>query len=51
MRKLKVKHIVLAQNSFCYADDLFDLDYTAVPLSWAVDVEVIAKEYAFLRRL
>jgi hypothetical protein len=42
---VKAKHIVLAQNSFCYADGLFDLDYTAVPLSWAIDVTVIAKEY------
>ena len=42
---VKAKHIVLVQNSFCYADGLFDLDYTAVPLSWAIDVIVIAKEY------
>ena len=41
----KVKHIVLAQNSFRYADGLFDLDYTAVPLSWAVDVAVLVKEH------
>ena len=41
----KVKHIVLAQNSFRYADGLFDLDYTAVPLSWAVDVSVLVKEH------
>lgn len=42
---LRTKHIVLAQNSFSYADGLFDLDYTAVPLSWAIDVTVIAKNY------
>lgn len=30
----KTKHIVLAQNSFQYADGLYDLDYTAIPLSW-----------------
>ena len=41
----KAKHIVLAQNSFRYSDGLFDLDYTAIPLSWTVDVEVIAKEH------
>jgi hypothetical protein len=41
----KVKHIVLAQNSFRYSDGLFDLDYTAVPLSWAVDVSVLVKEH------
>lgn len=42
---VKAKHIVLAQNSFCYADGLFDLDYTAVPLNWPVDITVIAKGY------
>jgi hypothetical protein len=41
----KVKHIVLAQNSFRYADGLFDLDYTAIPLSWAVNVSVLVKEH------
>jgi hypothetical protein len=41
----KVKHIVLAQNSFRYSDGLFDLDYTAVPLGWAVDVSVLIKEH------
>jgi hypothetical protein len=42
---VKAKHIVLAQNSFCYADGLFDLDYTAIPLSWTTDVMVIARGY------
>ncbi len=41
----KVKHIVLAQNSFRYADSLFDLDYTAIPLSWAVEISMLAKEH------
>jgi hypothetical protein len=41
----KAKHIVLAQNSFCYADGIFDLDYTAIPLSWTVDVSVLVKAY------
>lgn len=41
----RVKHVVLAQNSFRYADGLFDLDYTAVPISWAVDVSVLVKEH------
>ncbi len=41
----KVKHIVLAQNSFRYADGLFDLDYTAIPLSWAVEVSILSKEH------
>jgi hypothetical protein len=41
----KAKHIVLAQNSFRYADGLFDLDYTAIPLSWAFNVSVLTKEH------
>jgi len=39
----RAKHIVLAQNSFRYSDGLFDLDYTAVPASWALDLNVVAK--------
>ena len=42
---VKTKHIVLAQNSFCYADNLHDLDYTAIPLSWTVDISVLVKEH------
>ncbi len=42
---VKAKHIVLAQNSFRYSDGLFDLDYTAVPLSWTTDVSVLVKEH------
>jgi acetamidase/formamidase len=41
----RVKHIVIAQNSFRYADGLFDLDYTAVPAGWALGVTVLIKEY------
>jgi hypothetical protein len=41
----KVKHIVLVQNSFRYAENLFDLDYTAIPYGWAVEVFVLDKEY------
>lgn len=41
----KAKHIVLAQNSFRYADGLFDLDYTAIPLSWTVNIAVLVKEH------
>jgi hypothetical protein len=41
----KAKHIVLAQNSFRYADGLFDLDYTAIPLGWTVNIAVLAKEH------
>ena len=28
----KNKHIILAQNSFRYADGVYDIDYTAVPV-------------------
>ena len=41
----RTKHIVLAQNSFRYSDGLFDLDYTAVPASWALDVSVVSKSH------
>lgn len=37
----KAKHIVIAQNSFRYSDGMFDLDYTAVPLSWTIDCVLI----------
>ena len=39
------KHIILAQNNFRYADGLYDIDYTAIPLSWTVDVKVIEKQH------
>jgi len=42
---VRAKHIILGQNCFCYADGLYDLDYTAVPLSWSIDVGVISKKY------
>lgn len=41
----KVKHIVIAQNSFRYADGLYDLDYTAVPVGWAINVQVIEEQH------
>jgi hypothetical protein len=41
----KRKHIILAQNSFEYADGLCDLDYTAVPMGWIEDVQIIAQRY------
>jgi hypothetical protein len=39
------KHIILAQNSFEYADGLCDLDYTAIPLGWVESVQIIASHY------
>lgn len=41
----KNKHIILAQNNFHYADGLYDIDYTAIPLSWAASVRVIEKHH------
>ena len=41
---VRAKHVVLAQNSFCYADGLFDLDYTAIPLNCTIDVAVVVKD-------
>ena len=40
----RIKHIVIAQNSFRYADGVYDLDYTAIPISWALGVLVLLKE-------
>lgn len=40
---VKRRHIVLAQNSFRFSDGLFDLDYTAIPLSWTVEITVLIK--------
>jgi hypothetical protein len=39
----KSKHVILAQNNFRYADGLYDIDYTAIPLTWTVKILVIAK--------
>lgn len=39
----KSKHIVIAQNSFKYSSGVFDIDYTAVPLTWTLKVTVVAK--------
>jgi len=35
------KHIILAQNNFKYTDGLYDIDYAAIPLNWALTVKVI----------
>ena len=39
----KNKHIILAQNSFKYTNGLFDIDYTAIPLGWAIEISVVSK--------
>jgi hypothetical protein len=41
----KRKHIILAQNSFEYADGLCDLDYTAIPVGWVEEVQVISSKF------
>lgn len=38
------KHIILGQNHFRYADGVFDIDYTAIPLVWGVNIQVIQAE-------
>lgn len=41
----KKKHIILAQNSFEYGDGKCDLDYTAIPLGWTENVQIIVNSY------
>jgi len=41
----KNKHIILAQNNFRYADGLYDIDYTAVPTAWTINITVIIKNH------
>ncbi len=41
----KREHVILAQNTFRYSDGLYDIDYTAVPLSWASHVLVVEKSH------
>jgi hypothetical protein len=38
------KHIILAQNNFRYTNGLYDIDYTAIPLSWTMQVAVASKQ-------
>jgi hypothetical protein len=39
------EHVILAQNAFRYNDGLYDIDYTAVPLPWATNADVLAKNH------
>jgi len=39
------KHIVLAQNNFQYSDGFCDIDYTAIPVTWTVNVTIIDKNH------
>jgi len=42
---VKSKHIILAQNNFHYADGVYDVDYTAVPVAWTVNIQILLKEH------
>jgi|AGTN01.2.fsa_nt_gi hypothetical protein len=42
---VRTKQLILAQNSFRYADSIYDLDYTAIPVGMALDVQCIASKY------
>jgi len=37
----KKKHLILAQNSFRYANGFYDIDYTAIPVDWSLQIRVI----------
>ena len=41
----KQKHIILAQNRFKLAPNLYDIDFISIPVPWATDVKVIVKGY------
>ena len=45
----RIKHIILAQNSFRFTDFVFDLDYTCIPLGWSVEIQVIVAGHVPLR--
>jgi len=39
------RHIILAQNTYQFSDGIFDIDYTAIPLSWTVNVSVLIRNH------
>jgi len=41
----KRKHLILAQNCFRYSDGLYDIDYTAVPVPWAIKAVAVQKRH------
>lgn len=41
----KNKHFILAQNCFRYADGFYDIDYTAIPVSWASKITAVTKNH------
>jgi hypothetical protein len=40
----KKQHLVLAQNRFEYSNGLYDVDYTSIPISWTLNISVIAEQ-------
>jgi len=38
------RQIILAQNNFRYTETAYDIDYTAIPLTWTVNVEIICRK-------
>jgi hypothetical protein len=41
----KSKHIILAQNNFLYSDGVYDIDYTAIPLAWTINIMAVARNH------
>ena len=41
----KNKHIILAQNNFRYSDNLYDIDYTAVPTTWTANIIILIRNH------
>jgi len=39
----KHQHLILAQNSFRYSNGLYDVDYTAIPISWSLKITVVSE--------
>ena len=39
------RQIILVQNNFRYTENLYDSDYTAIPLAWTVNILVIEKAH------
>jgi len=37
------QHLILAQNSFRYSNGLYDVDYTAIPISWSLKITVVSE--------
>lgn len=41
----KNKQIIIAQNNFRYTETIYDSDYTAIPVAWAVNVVALEKAH------